>query len=207
MNTEQPLEYNRYFHIYNRGINGTPLFKTKADYTSFLQKYSDYIEPVAETFAWCLMGNHFHVLVRILSEDEIGFIKPKENETRTFKVKKKYDPTKQFSHLFNSHAKAFNEHYNRTGGLFETPFRRVKVTNESYFKELVFYIHYNPVKHGFVQDMIEYSWSSYLSIISVKPSRLSREKVVGWFNSQSDFIEFHKRNPDEMDFAPFDLDS
>jgi putative transposase len=58
--THHPLEYDRYFHIYNRGINGTKLFRNTANCELFLKKYTDYINPVAETFAWALIVNHFH---------------------------------------------------------------------------------------------------------------------------------------------------
>jgi len=66
-----PIEHDKFYHIYNQGINGENLFREKANYSYFLQQYDKYIDPIAETFAWCLMPNHFHVLVRIKEEDEI----------------------------------------------------------------------------------------------------------------------------------------
>jgi len=191
MGTTDALEYDTYYHIYNRGINGADLFRHEEDYLRFLRLYDEYIGHVAETFAWCLMKNHFHFLVRILAEDEIQYMKPKESDKRVFGEKKKYNPSRQFAHLFDAHAKAFNSKYERTGGLFETPFKRLKIDDESYFKHAVFYIHNNPVKHGFAENLIDYPWTSYLTIISVKPTRLQREKVLGWFNSKAEFIEFH----------------
>lgn len=74
-----PIEHDKFYHIYNCGINGENLFRKKANYIYFLQQYDKYIEPVAETFAWCLMPNHIHFLVRIKDEDEIGFI-PRKNK-------------------------------------------------------------------------------------------------------------------------------
>ncbi len=65
------IEPDRIYHLYNRGINGENIFKEERNYTYFLQKYAQYIEPIAETFAYCLLKNHFHIAVRVRSEDEI----------------------------------------------------------------------------------------------------------------------------------------
>jgi len=192
--THHPLESDRYFHIYNRGINGAKLFKNDEDCEFFLQKYREYIEPVAETFAWCLIVNHFHLLVRIRPENEIQYIKPKENDIRSFPEQRKYNPTRQFAHFFDSYAKSYNAQNNRTGGLFETPFRRIMIENESYLKHVVFYIHYNPVKHGLISSTENYKWSSYPSLISDKPTHLKRKTVLDWFGSRLEFIESHKQN-------------
>ncbi len=206
MNTIQPLEYDSYFHVYNRGINGEILFREDTNYEHFLRLYLEYTEPVAETYAWCLLKNHFHLLVRILPENEIEFMRTMDGDHRVFQHQKRFDPSRQFSHLFNAYTKAFNKKYERTGGLFETPFRRIKVANERYFKELVFYIHNNPVKHGFAPGLTDYPWSSYLSIISLMPTKTNREKVVGWFNSKSEFIEYHLAKQESIGFNPFELE-
>ncbi len=192
-----PLEYDKYYHIYNRGINSENLFREPANYEHFLRLYDEYIAPVADTFAWVLMKNHFHILVRIHASEDIGFIKPKEEKKHIiYPQKKKYNPTQQFGNLFNAYAKVFNKRYHRTGSLFESPFKRLIVENEKYFKQLVYYIHNNPVHHGFCETMADYPWSSYLTIISVKPTKVKRDKVIGWFNSESEFCEYHKQKHD-----------
>ena len=193
-----PLEFDKFYHIYNRGINCENLFRENADYEYFLWLYSEHIEPVAETFAWVLMKNHFHLLVRIFSPGEIGFINPNEDKKDiVYPVKKKYNPTQQFGNLFNAYAKAFNKQYHRTGSLFESPFRRLPVNDGRYFKQLIFYIHNNPVHHGFCEMMMDYPWSSYLSVIAVKPTKMKRDKVIGWFNSKSEFIDYHQQYHDD----------
>jgi hypothetical protein len=75
-----PLEYGKYYHIYNRGINGEDLFRSNENHEYFLRLYEKYMEVVIDTYAWCLMGNHFHLLIRVKEEDEIGFI-PSKNES------------------------------------------------------------------------------------------------------------------------------
>ncbi len=62
-----PLEPNYFYHIYNRGINGCPIFRESSNYEHFLSIYDKYISNVADTYAWVLMGNHFHLLVKILN--------------------------------------------------------------------------------------------------------------------------------------------
>jgi putative transposase len=199
-----PLEFNKYYHIYNRGINSETIFRERSNYEHFLRLYAKHIEPVAETFAWVLMKNHFHLLVRIFAEEEINFIVPKEEKKHIiYPVRKKYNPTQQFGNLFNAYAKAFNKRYNRTGSLFETPFDRIPVNNERYFKQLIFYIHNNPVHHGFCDMIFDYPWSSYLTIISLKPTKLSHNKVIGWFNSKNEFIEFHQQKHNDIEIEPF----
>jgi putative transposase len=189
-----PLEHGNYYHIYNRGINGCQLFKEKANYEHFLKLYAYFINPVAETYAWVLMKNHFHFLVRILEESEIDFIRPKpEKANIPYPLRKKYKPHQQFGNLFNAYAKAYNNRFNRTGSLFESPFERIPVTDDNYLKGLVYYIHKNPVKSGICQKMEDYMWSSYPAILSGKPTNLKRDKLFKWFGSREDFIAYHQR--------------
>ncbi|GMQ79471.1 MAG: hypothetical protein BMS9Abin02_2068 [Anaerolineae bacterium] len=66
----EPLQYGQYYHIYNRGNNREILFREQRNYPYFLKLYVKYIEPVAETYAYCLMSNHFHLMVRIKTVEE-----------------------------------------------------------------------------------------------------------------------------------------
>jgi putative transposase len=70
--TNIPLEFESYYHVYNRGINRCDLFRENDDYKHFLRLYEKYIGPITDTFTWVLMPNHFHLLIRIKSEKEIG---------------------------------------------------------------------------------------------------------------------------------------
>lgn len=65
MSRPEPLLCGQYYHIYNRGNDGRPLFRERRNYGYFLELYARYVEPVADTYAYCLMSNHFHFLVRI----------------------------------------------------------------------------------------------------------------------------------------------
>ncbi|MFH0807120.1 MAG: hypothetical protein V2A57_01735 [Elusimicrobiota bacterium] len=172
---KQPfLEKGKYYHIFNKGRQGENLFRENDNYAHFLSLYEKYIEPVAETYAWVLLGNHFHTLIKTTPEE-------------TSKPLHQY-----FSNLFNAYSKAFNKRYERYGPLFVSPFKRIEITSDQYFKNLVVYIHNNPVHHRFVENIMEYPWSSYLTIISEKPTRLKRETVLNWFhNSKNEFETYH----------------
>ncbi|MBN1976347.1 MAG: hypothetical protein JW918_03000, partial [Anaerolineae bacterium] len=67
-----PLEHGQYYHIYNRGNNGENIFIEERNYSYFLGLYAKYIEPIADTFAYVLLRNHFHLLVRIKDPSRPG---------------------------------------------------------------------------------------------------------------------------------------
>ncbi len=203
-----PLEYGKFYHIYNRGINGCNLFRENENYEYFLGLYDKYISPIADTYAWVLMRNHFHVLVRIKSVDEIPFMgKTPEGLKDTsgsgknlsgsirpesvYSTPKKYTPSNQFSHLFNAYTKSINKRFHRTGSLFEHPFRRKKIEHQNHLRYLVYYIHHNPIHHGFCYHFLDYPWSSYLTVLSPKTTRLKRDEVLKWYNEKTNFEKFH----------------
>lgn len=186
-----PLENGKYYHIYNRGNNAIDLFYDIENYSHFLNLYAKYIDPVTETFAWCLMKNHFHILVYIKDTDEIDIAKL---EYSTTDKPKAVTASKQFSNLFNAYTLAINYRYNRTGSLFEKNFKRKLVTSESYFQKLIFYIHNNPVHHKFTKHIVEYPWTSYGTIVSTKDTKLQRDRVIELFGDLENFIYYHAVN-------------
>jgi hypothetical protein len=61
----EPLAYGNFFHIYNRGIDSCNIFAEPENFDYFLDLYDKNISPVADTYAWALMPNHFYLLVKI----------------------------------------------------------------------------------------------------------------------------------------------
>lgn len=217
------LQPGKFYHVYNCGINGEDLFRNNADFERFLRLFEKYIMPVCETYAWVLMKNHFHFLVRIkenigykYSMNDFGDDKEKFNELKwettnivltcqhpeDLKVIKP-TPHLHFSHLFNAYAKYFNIKYKRHGSLFERPFHRKKIDNKKYFKNVIVYIHQNPVHHGFCDYPDEWGWSSYLTVISIKPTQLDREEVIGWFDNVGNFKDCHNNIIDRLEFERY----
>jgi putative transposase len=176
-------EPDKYYHIFNRGIDGCDLFREKDNYVHFLRLHQKYIFPVAETYAWCLMKNHFHFLIRMRPVQEPN-LKGSNNR----------NPVSQaFSNLFNAYTKAFNKRYDRTGSLFEKNFHRIEVLTELHLRHLVVYIHCNPLHHGFCDNLWDYPWTSYGAILSAYPSKLPQSQVIGWFDDKDNFREVHKQ--------------
>jgi putative transposase len=191
MQKTETLQCGKYYHIYNCGINGEVLFREETNYDHFLRLYEKHIDPIAETYAWCLMGNHFHLLVRIKEKKEIdAILNPTGFQNLSGLIEAK--PLHQyFSNLFNAYTKAFNKRYSRHGALFERPFKRKLIENEEYLKRVVVYIHNNPVHHGFCNHPVEYGWSSYLTCVSKKPTKTKRKSVLNWFEREDMFELAH----------------
>lgn len=183
-NIEQ-LQTNTFYHIYNRGINGEDIFKATENYNYFLNKYSTFVSPVADTYAYCLLKNHFHILIKTKSEEDI---KAQFNwkDAAAYSI-----ISTQLSHLFNGYAQAINKSFKRTGALLETPFRRKEIVEDNYLRQVLFYIHFNPEKHHICKDFRKYPYSSYLSFLSLKDTKLQRQKVLKWFGGLRDFELFH----------------
>jgi len=190
MKNTEPLVHGRFYHIYNRGINSCDIFRETENYQYFLKLYDEYISPIADTFAWVLMPNHFHFLVRIKEVGELANLTGFED----FSGLK--PPHQSFSNLFNAYSKAFNKRFDRHGSLFVRRFKRKPIDNLEYLRNVVLYIHDNPAHHFFCDNKLDYPWSSYLTCITVKLTRLKRDAVIGWFDDQANFKHMHNQELD-----------
>ncbi len=178
---QEPFEAGTYYHIFNRGNNKENIFKEEGNYTYFLQLTKKYLKETCNIYAYCLLPNHFHLLLKI-----------KENEQLPIDFqngKKKLHQA--FSNLFNAYTKSINKRYNRTGSLFQEHLHRIRVNTEEYLRELVLYIHLNPEKHGIEHNFSSYCHSSYRAYLSNKPSLLERTEIFNLFNDRENFIYCH----------------
>ena len=181
MSKPTALRSGGYYHIFNRGNNRETIFREQRNYFYFLKLYEKYIPLVADTFAYCLLPNHFHLLVRVKTGEE--------KVTSGLRVK---NPGQQFGNLFNAYTKAFNKVYQRTGSLFEKPFKRIEVTSDAYFRRLIAYIHQNPQRHGLIDNFQLWPYSSYQTILSHKPTHIHREDVLAWFGDGKAYQAYHQ---------------
>jgi putative transposase len=191
----QPIIEGQYFHIYNRGVNGEDLFKDKRNYYYFLQQYKFYCSDVLKTLAYCLLKNHFHLLVYVRENVEV----PRENGPGMFKL----NASRQLGHFFNSYAQSINKARNRTGPLFESPFERKLVDDENYLMAMIYYCHGNAVHHGFVNDLREWEFSSYHSILANDSSLVTTTEIIKRFGSISCFEESHRLNISKTDLEKY----
>ncbi len=190
MQQNEPLTYGCFYHICNHAVGNRDLFRDADNYEYFLSLYDQYISPIAETYAWVLMPNHFHLLVRIKSVEEYLHLTGFENLSGV-------KPLHQhFSNFFNAYTKAHNKYYQTHGTLFERPFKRKLIDSDEYLRQAILYIHNNPVHHGFCEHPVEYPWNSYLTCISIKPTKLHRDEVIEWFDGKANFKSMHNRKID-----------
>ena len=188
------------YHVFNRGVEKRNIFLDEEDYTtlqSHLFKYLQPIEKVAEKYpdtpvrlygknlseevelvAYCLMPNHFHLLLKQNTKDGVS---------------------KLLKRVTNAYTLYFNQKNDRIGGLMQGRFRAAGIDNESLFIHLVRYIHLNPVVSGLTQDLTSYRWSSYGDYLG-QPAELpsSKSKVLSYFPSVGAFKGFHE---DQIDYA------
>lgn len=197
----QPIEADKFYHIYNRGVNGEIIFKSDRNYSFFLNKTKEYLLPVCDIYTYCLLPNHFHFLVKVKSEKEL---ESPIKGSNLDKAEGLHSPqnifSKQFSRIFNSYSQAFNKENNRHGALIESPFKRKEIDSEEYLRKSIIYIHRNPENHNLVSDFKEYNYSSYQGILSNSKTHLMRNEVIQLFDSLDNFILSHNKETDLEDF-------
>jgi len=188
----QIIEPDCFYHIYNRGINSGAIFLTIDNYNFFLNKFSKYLNSVCEVYAYCLMPNHFHFLVKVKSKQELI------NSEIKFKVDTKTGLhtienilSKQFAKFLSSYTQALNKVSGRHGALLESPFKRIKIDSDEYLKNLILCIHQNPTSLDL--DFKTYKFSSFKAIVSENPTHIKRNKVIELFQNKENFIFSHDK--------------
>jgi putative transposase len=202
-----------FYHVYNRGTDKRTIFQNEADYRRFQlllrvgntqqsKKVRDLLSDFADPYAvqckdplvaigaYCLMPNHFHILLTPLVEGGVSLFMQK---------------------IATSYVSAFNARNNRTGGLFENKFKALHVDHDQYLKYLFAYIHLNPIKlmqpdwkeRGITDPERAFSYVSayrysslqeYLGVVRAESAILSRQHFPDYFPStssvQSDLFEW-----------------
>lgn len=129
------------YHIIWRGANRQEIFHDKEDWKKFLDILKKYkMKYQLVIYAWCLMSNHTHLLIK------------EGNEDISITMKR----------IGVSYAGYYNWKYKTTGHLFQNRFKSENVETKKYFRTVVRYIHQNPVKAGIVHRPDEWKWSSCL---------------------------------------------
>ena len=190
-----PILPDNFYHLFNRAVGKEKLFLSTENYLYFLSKLKQHTLPVADLFAYSLLPNHFHLLIRVKPEKElISFFELKKK--KPFSPIENYLPDfvmEQFSNWLNGYTKAFNKMYERKGGLFIDYMKRSEAEKESSITSFIFYIHKNAIHHGLSKKMGEWPFDSYNSLLSNKPTSLQRKEVIEWFGSVQQFIDFHNQ--------------
>jgi putative transposase len=165
-----------HYHLYNRGTDKRKIFLDDKDYRVFLNSLKQYLSPISdemptrkkpvnlhqevELLAYCLMPNHYHLLVRQSSDDGI---------------------VKLIRRVATSYSLYFNKRYDREGTLFQGKYKGILVDRDSYLVHLSRYIHLNPHAPG--ASWRDYPYSSYKYYLSYPPEWLNTKPVLDYFKS------------------------
>jgi REP element-mobilizing transposase RayT len=189
-----PLHFDTLYHIYNRGINRGNIFFEDRNYDYFLTQFFKHAAGYFDTFAYCLLPNHFHFLLRVRSEAEI------------LACGASCSPSQKFGNFLNGYAKAINKTYDRSGSLFQQRFPRKPVLSDSYLSRLVTYIHHNPQRHGLINDFRDWPYSSYWELANPAGGPLAYDDVMSWYGDgdaaagPAPFISAH--DLERIDYSP-----
>lgn len=195
-NSQPAFQPKQIYHVFNHSVGEISLFKQNDNYKYFLQKFDKYISPIAHTYAYCLLPNHFHFLIQIVDEKALlSFfrISNPEGLGNPQGLIAKWI-SHQFGNLQNAYAKAFNKLHARRGSLFEESIQRRMIDNRNYFFNALRYIHFNPVHHGLVADIQDWTFTSWHSYVSYKPSKISTKEVLKNFKSLNSFQDRQRSN-------------
>lgn len=191
---------NCIYHVFNRGVEKRDIFKDKQDFQLFkyylfiycnpakkvlikypklpLRLHSKNLHGEVKLLAYCLMPNHFHLLLKQISQDAIS---------------------KLIKQLTNAYTEYFNKKYQRTGSLMEGRFKAVLVNSEELLMHASRYIHLNPVVSNLVNNPKDYPWGSYLEYLGVSKENLcEKEVVLDLFSSREDYDKFVN---DQIDYG------
>lgn len=151
------------YHVYSRGNGKQNIYESVYDYQAFLNALQEIkVEYEVEVHAYCLMPNHFHILI---SHHDLNTI------------------SKVMHRLLTYYSMRFNSVYRRSGVLFGNRFGSVPILNYSHYMNLLKYIHYNPVRAKICELPSDYPWSSFVELISAKEFCLvDREKTLKMYN-------------------------
>jgi len=206
------------YHIFNHANGFENVFNEDENFRYFLERYQLYITPIAETYAYCLMPNHFHLVVRIRKREVIEEIIRNKNSTSNNNFSKVWNfgkvssssnssienkeiekfLSKQFSNLFSSYTQSFNKVYKRMGSLFIKNFKREAILDKKHFFNVIIYTHRNPIHHGFCTTFTDWGYSSYSETIELKSKIVEVDKLIKIFGSKQQLIEAHQSNLDKF---------
>ena len=168
------------------------MFIEDRNYDYFMELTKKFLSPYLEFYAYCLLPNHFHFLVRVKPENHCDALDKKISN--------------QFRSFFIAYTNAVNKAYGLHGGLFATPFRRIQLDSDEYLSSVICYIHGNPVHHGITTTPDAYKYSSYLSIINGRDIIVNNNGVLTWFGNVDEYMKAHCTKISDLQNLPFYLE-
>ncbi|MDD2959867.1 MAG: transposase [Lachnospiraceae bacterium] len=157
------------YHVMLRGINYQEIFEDKEDYSKFLAILRE-VKTISEyyMYAFCLMGNHVHMLIE------------PDKEPLALVMKR----------IGCRYVHWFNKKYQRVGHLFQDRYQSVTVDDERQFLVVLRYIHQNPIKAKICCSINEYPWSSFSAYCGHDDKITDAKKMRPMFGTEKDIIDF-----------------
>ena len=195
--------------MYNRANGFEKIFLSKENYRFFLRRYEKYIAPMVHTHSFCLMPNHFHLLIEVKTEEEIVAFaraeKLRRAQSRALPLPKfgtleevgaevvdvEKFISKQFANFFSSYTQSFNKQRNRMGSLFMKNFKRKRIDNDRYLRTVVAYIHQNPLAANMICNLNEWEFSSFLAYAQTENYDCNQQFIIDKFGGKESFLEYH----------------
>ena len=168
------FEEDEIYHVYNRANGSDLLFFEDRNYPYFLKQYYKFCSPYLNTLAYCLLPNHFHLLIKVKVDIDMDGLH------------------ESFRKFFISYSKAINKQEKRKGSLFMKPFKRKKIDSNEYLSNIISYIHLNPWHHNKDTNYEDYPWSSYQLYLTDHKTNIDCQPILDWFGSIEAFKEFHQ---------------
>jgi len=188
------LEQGQIYHLYNQGNNRQEIFFNRGNYLFFLKKISEHILPFADILAWCLMPNHFHLMIAF--SDRVSDFKDNLSPGH---IQKKLNNS--IATMLSSFTRAINIQQKRTGSLFREGTKavwlgsieteKIKYQNrikaeevnvfnpdEEYLQTCFKYIHANPVKAGLANQITDWEFSSARDIDGTRIESFINKKLI-----------------------------
>lgn len=193
-----------FYHIVCKSIDGIFLFYNDYDYKVYLERFKKFIADFADTWSFSLLNNHTHYICKVRSAASINlFINQlPDKEKTTSMLQWMNDPVdnrlfdamleRQMNRFLVSYANYLNNKYERKGSVFQSPFRRIEITEAAYLQQAIIYVNANAQKHGLVNDYKNYLYSSFNNIIRNDTYYIDTQKVIGFFNGKEQLIKTHE---------------
>ena len=193
------FESNHIYHIYNQGNNRQKVFFNRENYLFFLKKINEHILPYADVLAWCLMPNHFHLMVAVRMQDQSDRVSFFKDNNSPGHYQKKLNNS--IATMLSSYTRAINIQQKGTGSLFREGTKAVELgsieseklkyqkrnanaagiaqnLDEEQLHTCFRYIHNNPVEAGLAKQITDWDFSSAPDIVGIRKESFLNKKLI-----------------------------
>ncbi len=186
------LSPKKFYHLTYSNENDK-LFRQEKNYQFFLKKYFHYIQPIAETFAYCLLPNSFEILIKIKEEQEFASFFNFEINGKNSKFHEKFILkyiSQQFDNLFTDYQNEYNSIFGEKNLFFDKNIETKNIQTKEYFVNTVKNIHLKPVNNNFAKEIEEWKFTSYNSFFAEGEQQVKIKTIIDYFGSIYKFRDF-----------------